>query len=305
MLGMISHFADDFESYGFKVTCPPIVQTLSESELMALVPSHDGWILGDDPATQAVFSAGRSGQLKAVVKWGVGVDNVDFNAATMLGLPVTNTPQMFGAEVADIAVGYVIALARGTFAIDREVRRGFWPKPAGISLAGKKVAIVGYGDIGSNAARRLHALDMIVTVYDPMLDTSRVPSYVTVSEWPYLLGEADIVLLTCALTAANHHMLNELTLKMCKTGVRIVNVSRGALIDESALVPALRSGVVHSAALEVFEVEPLPHDSPLRQFQQCIFGSHNASNTVDAVVRTSRRAIALLATMLGAAREVQ
>ena len=95
------------------------MQTLSVAELKDLVPQHDGWIIGDDPATRAVFEARKARKLKAAVKWGIGVDNVDFSACADLDIPIINTPDMFGAEVADIAMGYVIALARETFQIDR------------------------------------------------------------------------------------------------------------------------------------------------------------------------------------------
>jgi len=114
------------------------------------------------------------------------------------------------------------------------------------------------------------------------------------AEWPARLGEADFLVLTCALTPSSRHMVNKETLRLLKSGCRIVNVGRGPLIDESALVGALQSGQVHSAALDVFEEEPLATGSPLRSFDRCVFGSHNSSNTVDAVRRTSLRAIELL-----------
>ena len=164
MLRMIDSFRPLFEQYGVEISTPNVVQTLSVEELKELVPQHDGWIIGDDPATREVFEAGKVGQLKAAVKWGIGVDNVDFAACKDLGIPIINTPNMFGGEVADIAVGYVIALARETFEIDRGVRAGQWPKPRGISLSGKTVALVGYGDIGKNTARRLLAADMHIII---------------------------------------------------------------------------------------------------------------------------------------------
>ena len=148
MLGMIDHFRAIFETRGIALTCPATAQALTVQQLMPLVSEHDGWIVGDDPANRQVLSAGASGRLKAVVKWGVGVDNVDFDARRDLGLAVTNTPGVFGAEVADVALGYLIGLARETFAIDRGVRAGLWPKPRGISLSEKTVALIGYGDIG-------------------------------------------------------------------------------------------------------------------------------------------------------------
>lgn len=141
MLRMIDEFRPLFLAKGIELTTPNVVQTLSVDELKQLVPQHDGWIIGDDPATRDVFTAGKAGNLKAAVKWGIGVDNVDFAACKELDIPIINTPNMFGGEVADIAVGYVIGLARETFLIDRGVRKGEWLKPAGISLSGKKSSI--------------------------------------------------------------------------------------------------------------------------------------------------------------------
>jgi D-3-phosphoglycerate dehydrogenase len=297
MVRMIDEFRPRFRELGLEVDAPAVVQTLPEAELIQRLPQYDGWIIGDDPATRAVFTAGKGGKLRAAVKWGVGVDNVDFEAAKALGLPITNTPAAFGGEVADVAVAYVAMLARELGTIDRGVRDGAWPKPAGISLGGKTVGLVGFGDIGRNVARRLQAADMRVIAYDPALSAS--PEGAEAAVWPARVEEADFLVFTCALTKTNRHMLNAEVLSRAKPGVRIVNVARGPLIDEQALIDALKSGKVYSAALDVFEVEPLPGDSPLRGLDRCIFGSHNGSNTVDAVRRTSNRAIDLLAGFLG------
>lgn len=300
MLGMIDSFRPVFEQYGVQVTAPDVVQTLSVAELSELVPQHDGWIIGDDPATREVFTAGRAGRLKAAVKWGIGVDNVDFAACADLGIPITNTPNMFGAEVADIAMGYVTALARETFQIDVGVRRGDWPKPRGISLAGKTVGLIGFGDIGKNAAKRMLAADMKVIAYDPYAENSAAAPAVVREAWPERIGEADFIVVTAALTESSRHMVNAEVLAKAKAGVRVVNIGRGPVIDEAALEAALQTGQVYSAALDVFEVEPLPADSFLRTHPRCVFGSHNASNTADAVTRTSEIAIEKLVGFLGA-----
>jgi D-3-phosphoglycerate dehydrogenase / 2-oxoglutarate reductase len=298
MLRMIDSFRPLFAQHGATITTPDVVQTLSVDELKQLVPQHDGWIIGDDPATREVFEAGKAGKLKAAVKWGIGVDNVDFAACKDLGIPITNTPNMFGGEVADIAVGYVIALARQTFDIDRGVRAGEWPKPRGISLAGKTVALVGYGDIGKNTARRLLAADMNIVAYDPYAPDDINMSQVQRATWPERINEADFIVINCALTPSSHHMLNAEVFAQCKSGVRVVNVGRGPIINEHALEDALLSGQVYSAALDVFEVEPLPMNSSLRSHPRCVFGSHNASNTCNAVVRTSEIAINKLMSFL-------
>jgi D-3-phosphoglycerate dehydrogenase / 2-oxoglutarate reductase len=294
MLRAVDRFRAKFAELGHELTTPDVPQVLPEAELVKLVPQFDGWIIGDDPATAAVFEAGKAGHLKAAVKWGVGVDNVDFAACKRLGIPITNTPGMFGREVADMAMGYVIALARELVGVHQGILSGSWPKPPGISLAGKTVGLAGFGDIGRNTARRLLASDMKVIAYDPHFQPAPGLESVEHANWPDRIEEADFLVFTCALTPANRHMLGAKELDRAKPGVRVVNVARGPLIDEAALALALKTSRVHSAALDVFEVEPLPSDSPLRSFDRCIFGSHNGSNTIDAVVRTSERAIELL-----------
>jgi D-3-phosphoglycerate dehydrogenase / 2-oxoglutarate reductase len=291
MLGMISEFVEPAHRQGFELVPAKVTQTLSQDELVALLPQYDGWIIGDDPATRRVFQAGKAGRLKAAVKWGIGVDNVDFAACKDLGIPIINTPQMFGTEVADVALAYVIGLARQLFAIDRGVREGGWPKPAGMSLGSKKVALVGYGDIGRALAKRLLACDMEVVAYDPGVVGDCGLTGVQRADWPERVEEADFVVFTCSLNDRNRHMLDADVFARCKEGVCVVNVARGPLIDEPALVQALQSGRVRAAALDVFETEPLPAESPLRTMPQCVFGSHNGSNTRDAVRRASHEAM--------------
>lgn len=298
MLGMIEEFRPLFERRGVDVTPAEVLQILSEDELCALLPKFDGWIIGDDPATRRVFAAGKAGQLKAAVKWGIGVDNVDFAACQDLGIPITNCPNMFGAEVADVGMSYIGALARETFIIDRGVREGRWPKPRGISLAGRTLGLIGLGDIGRNLARRALAADMKIVAYDPFY-TGPLSDGIARATWPHRIAEADFLAFTCALTANNRHMLDAATLAQAKPGVRVVNVARGPLIDEAALFAALQSGQVHSAALDVFEVEPLPAGSPLRGLAQTIFGAHNGSNSADAVRRCSHFAVDKLLGYLG------
>ena len=294
MLGMIDEFRPLFEQKEIVLDAPNVVQTMSEDDLITIMPKYDGWIIGDDPATRNVFESGSNGNLKAAVKWGIGVDNVDFKAAEEFGISITNTPNMFGAEVADTAMAYVVGLARSLFFIDREVRAGKWPKPSGISLKEKTVGLVGYGDIGKNTARRLQASDMNIIVYDPACDVNKENKKLCFSEWPKGIEECDFIVFTCSLNEANRHMLNESVLSRCKDGVFVVNIARGPLISETALVDALKSGKVAAAALDVMEIEPLPLVSELRTFENCIFGSHNGSNTSDAVRTASIEAISKL-----------
>lgn len=295
MLKNMDRFLPVFEEHGVEAVIPPIVQTLTEEELIEVIPTVDGWIIGDDPATAKVFAAGKAGRLKAAVKWGVGVDNVDFSAAKSVGIPVTNTPKMFGNEVAELVVAYMIGLARQTHYIDRQIRKGNWAKPTGVSLHGKCAAIIGLGDIGTSTAKRLRAFGMRLHGYDPR--STRNAEELSVDEilnFPERLHEADFLILACSLNESNRHIINAKTIQLLKDPVFLVNVSRGALVDEAALIAALSSGKIAGAAMDVFEHEPLPQDSALRNFEQCIFSSHNGSNAIEAVLRASHRAIELL-----------
>ncbi|WP_247744771.1 phosphoglycerate dehydrogenase [Shimia sp. R11_0] len=295
MLGQIDLFYDYAAERGLRLHPAQVTQILSEDELCEQLPNYDGWIIGDDPATRRVFETAQKGRLTAAVKWGIGVDNVDFDACKDLGIPIINTPMMFGSEVADVAIGFVIGLARELFLIDRGVRAGNWPKPAGISLINRRVGVIGLGDIGRNVATRLQALGMTVVAYDPGVEGDAGIPGLERAAWPEAVEDLDFLVFTCALNKHNFHMLDADVLSKCKAGVRVVNVARGPLIDEAALVSALQSGHVHSAALDVFEVEPLPMDSPIRGMERCILGTHNGSNTVDAVIRATHTAIDRLA----------
>lgn len=295
MAKRIEEFRKGFEIKGLELVIPDLVQSMSEEQLVAILPEVDAWIIGDDPATERVLAAGRKGRLKAAVKWGVGVDNVDFEAAQKLGLPVSNTPRMFGNEVADLGINYLLGLARQSYWIDREVRKGNWIKPAGLSVSGKTIGIIGLGDIGLACARRLKGFDVHIIGYDPFAKITPLEAGIDeIVRFPLRLDEIDFLLITCSLTPSSFHLINIDTIALMKNGVYIVNVSRGKLIDEHALVSALKSGKIRGAALDVFEEEPLPLDDLLREFDQCIFGTHNGSNTVEAVRRASHKAMDIL-----------
>lgn len=297
MLNQIGHFHDLFKKKDFKITAPKVIQTLTEDELIKIVPKHHGWIIGDDPATAKVFESGKLGNLRAAVKWGIGTDNVDFDACNKLNIPITNTPGMFGNEVADLAMCYILGLARDAFLIDREVRNGSWIKSSGISLEGKTIGIVGLGDIGKCIAKRANAHNLKIIGWDPF--TKKLPKYIQKSEsFPTNIDKCDFIVFACSLNNQTKYMFNDSTLKKIKKPIRIVNVSRGHLIKESSILKGLESGKIDSVALDVYEIEPIKKDNKLLLHPRCIFGSHNGSNTVDAVIRASNKAILIISKML-------
>lgn len=299
MLGMFNEFVKPAKELGIELVAANTTQVMSEDELMTLLPDYDGWIIGDDPATKQVFEAGIKGKLRAAVKWGIGVDNVDFAACEALGIPIINTPNMFGGEVADVAMSLLLAIARQTHLIDREIRNNnSWPKPAGMSVSGKHIGVVGFGDIGESLVKRLGGFDVNVTVYDPGVSGVKGYSYVTRENYPEGIQEVDFLVFTCALNKYNYHMLDAEVISLMKPGSMVINVARGPLIDEGALIEALQSGHISAAGLDVFEIEPLPENSPLRDMPQCIFGSHNGSNTSEGVRRATLKAISHIASFL-------
>jgi D-3-phosphoglycerate dehydrogenase len=299
MLGQFHKFIEPAKKLGLELVPAKTTQTLTEEELIELLPGFDGWIIGDDPGTRQVFKAGVEGGLKAAVKWGVGVDNVDFDACQEFKIPVVNTPNMFGGEVADVGIALMLALARKTHCIDRCVREGGWPKPAGLSISGKHIGVIGFGDIGRNLIKRLSGFEVTVTAYDPGIEGNQGFDFVKRAFFPDGLNECDFLIFTCALNKHNYHMLNKTSMAAMKPGSRVVNVARGPLIDEKALIQALESGHIAAAALDVFEIEPLPMESPLRDMPQCILGSHNSSNTIEGVDRATFRALEAIAGFLG------
>jgi D-3-phosphoglycerate dehydrogenase len=276
---------------GFEIELPAVVQQLREPELLEIIDGFDGIIAGDDELTARVLERGN--RLKVIAKWGVGMDAIDLEAARRLGIRVFNTPGVFADEVADVVMGYMILLARQLHKVDQSVRNGGWMKIRGVSLRDKILGVVGIGDIGRAVVRRAVASGMSVIGYD----IASVPTgfnhetRLRVVELEELLKTADFISLNCSLTPTNHHLLGSRQFALMKDGVYIVNTARGGLIDEAALVGALRRGKVSGVALDVFENEPLPPNSPLREFDNCIFGTHNSSNTVEAVSRVNAMTI--------------
>lgn len=293
MIMTLDHCQERFAAEGLVVTVPDIQQQLSEAQLCEMIADFDGVIAGDDPFTAKVLNIGRSGRLRVLAKWGIGVDAIDLEAARELGIYTSNTPNAFGDEVADIALGYTLLLARQLHRIDAAIRQGKWLKIQGTSLRGKVAGIIGVGSIGKAIVRRFHTLGMEVLGYDvyPIDPGFCQETSLQTVEFDQLLQRSDCIVLACNLTADNYHLLDAAAFEQMRDGVWIVNVARGPLIDETALIAALNSGKVGRAALDVFETEPLPADHPLTRFEQVVLGSHNSSNTREAVLRVNQLAI--------------
>lgn len=287
LLQVIDEFREQCKEQGVSFVTPMVEQQLSEDALVALVGDVHGVVSGDDPFTERVIAAAPN--LKVFIKWGVGIDTIDVAALDRRGIPFSNTPGVFGDEVADVAMGYVVMLARQLHVVDREVREGRWAKPPGVSLRGRTAGVIGFGNIGQAVAQRAKALGMVACVSDVLdeLQSVAVESGVEWSRLDDLLATADFVILCCSLTPKNHHLIDATRLGQMKPGSYLINVARGRLVDEEALVRALEQGRLAGSAHDVFEDEPLAADHKLRAFPQCVFGSHNGYNTREAVHRVN------------------
>jgi D-3-phosphoglycerate dehydrogenase len=261
---------------------------ISPAELLEAVAGCEALIVRSrSKVTREVLAAGQ--RLKVVGRAGVGLDNIDLDAARELGVGVVNTPQATTLAVAEHALGLLLALARGIPRADVSMKAGEWIKKEleGVELSGKTLGIVGVGNIGAALASRAAALGMRVTGYDPFLSQDAIrrrgAEAVTLDE---LYAGADFISLHVPLTGETRGMLGEQALAKMKPGVRIVCTARGGLIDEAALLQALERGQVAGAALDVFAEEP-PGATRLVRHPRVIATPHVAAQTVEAQQRAA------------------
>jgi D-3-phosphoglycerate dehydrogenase len=257
----------------------------SEAELLEIIGEYDGLVVrSQTKVTARLLEAAH--KLKVVGRAGVGVDNVDVDAATKRGVIVMNTPGGNTVSTAEHAFSLLMSTARSIPQADASVKAGKWERKKfeGVELYGKTLAILGMGRIGAEVSQRAIAFGMRVIAYDPYLSAARAKSlHVELAErLDDLIPQADFITVHMPLTPETKHMLNRERLARTKKGVRIINCARGGLIDESALYEALKSRQVAAAALDVFEVEPPPADFALRELSNVIFTPHLGASTAEA-----------------------
>lgn len=258
---------------------------LSEKELIDLIPCFSALVVrSQTKVTADILNAGA--KLRVVGRAGVGVDNVDVETATRRGIIVLNAPGGNTVSTAEHAFSLLLSAARKIPQADANVRGKNWDKKnfEGVELYNKTLGVIGMGRIGSELSRRAIAFGMRVIAYDPYLSATRARTLQVelVDELDDLLTSADFISLHTPLTAETRHILDAARLQKTKRGVRIINCARGGLIDENALLKALQSGHVAGSALDVFEVEPLPADSPLRGAPNIVLTPHLGASTAEA-----------------------
>ena len=257
----------------------------SEADLVQLVPEFSALVVRSQTKVTAPILRAAA-KLRVVGRAGVGVDNVDLEAATRRGVIVMNTPGGNTISTAEHAFSLLLSVARKIPQAHVNLQSGKWDRKQfeGTELYNKTLGIIGMGRIGSELSRRAIAFGMRVLAYDPYLSSSRARSLQVelIEELDELLPLADFITLHTPLTAETHHLLNAERLTKTKSGVRLINCARGGLIEEAALVESLGNGQVAAAALDVFETEPLPANSPLRGIPNLILTPHLGASTIEA-----------------------
>lgn len=291
LLPVIEQYRHFLEHAGVELVLAPVRERLSEAELLPLVTEMDGAICGDDQFTSTVLR--KAARLRVISKWGTGVDSIDIKTATELGIRVCNTANAFTDAVADTTLGYVLNFARGLIEMDRDVRDGLWRKPELRSLREYILGVVGIGNIGRAVAQRARPFGMQtlgndrITI-DPLIVNE---NHLVMTSLQDLLERSDFVSLHCDLNESSFHLIGKKELRRMKPSAYLINTSRGAVVDESALVEALTDGLIGGAALDVFETEPLPLESPLRKLSNCFLAPHNANSSRAAWEKVHRLAI--------------
>jgi D-3-phosphoglycerate dehydrogenase len=300
MLPSLDRFRPVFERYGMDLITPKVQERLSEEDILKYASEFDGAVCGDDNYTARVLEACYP-RLKVISKWGTGIDSIDSHAAARLGVSVFRTPNAFTMPVADTVFGYMLAFARRQPWMDHEMKTGRWDKIPGKALHECTLGIIGVGTIGKVVARRARTFGMTVLGND-IIDIDHVfiaETGIQMTDLDTLLKNSDFVSVNCDLNPTSKHLINPRTLGLMRPDAVLINTARGPIVDENALTAALKAGTIAGAALDVFEHEPLPSDSPLMKMDNVMLAPHNANSSPAAWERVHWNTIKNLIEGLG------
>ena len=300
MIPFLDRFRPVFERYGLGLTVPEVRERMEEAELLKYAGQFDGAICGDDRYTARVIEACLP-RLKVISKWGTGIDSIDAEACSRYGIKIGRTLNAFTTPVSDSVLGYMLAFARRQPWMDRAMKAGEWEKIPGKALSECVLGVVGVGNIGKAVTRRARAFGMQVLGND-IVDIDHVfitETGIRMTAIQSLLSESDFVSINCDLNPTSHHLMNAATFALMKPSAVLINTARGPIVEESALIEALQAGRLAGAALDVFEVEPLPSDSPLMKMDNILLAPHNSNSSPAAWERVHWNTIRNLLDGLG------
>jgi D-3-phosphoglycerate dehydrogenase / 2-oxoglutarate reductase len=300
MLPFLDRFKPEFRKYDLDLIVPQVEERMEEEDLLKYAGQFDGAVCGDDRYTARVLEA-CAPRLKVISKWGTGVDSIDADACSRFNVRLRRTPNAFTTPVADTVLGYMLAFARRGPWMDAAMKRGEWEKIPGKTLSECTLGVIGLGNIGRAVTRRARAFGMQVLGTD-IVEVDHVfvsETGIQITDLNDLLSGSDFVSVNCDLNGTSHHLINEKTLAKMKSTAVLINTARGPLVDEKALVAALQSGQIGGAALDVFEFEPLPKDSPLLKMDNVMLAPHNSNSSPTAWERIHWNTIKNLVEGLG------
>ena len=300
MIPFVDRFKPVFDRYGLELIVPDVQERMEEEDLLQYAGQFDGAICGDDRYTLRVIEA-CSPRLKVISKWGTGIDSIDAEACSRYSIKIGRTLNAFTTPVADTVLGYMLAFARRHPWMDKEMKSGRWEKIPGKALSECTLGVVGVGNVGKAVTRRARAFGMKVYGND-ILDIDHVfvnDTNIQMTDLQALLSNSDFVSITCDLNPTSYHLMNSDTFMLMKPTAVIINTARGPIIEEAALIEALRAKRLAGAALDVFEVEPLPLDSPLLKMDNVLLAPHNSNSSPAAWERVHWNTIKNLVEGLG------
>jgi D-3-phosphoglycerate dehydrogenase len=300
MIPVVDRFKPVFEKYNIDLIVPDVHERMEEADLLDYAGQFDGAICGDDRYTLRVIEA-CAPRLKVISKWGTGVDSINAEACSRYGVKLCRTPNAFTLPVADTVLGYILAFARRQPWMDKEMKSGKWEKSPSKALNECTLGVIGVGNIGRAVTRRARAFGMNVYGTDIIeIDSAFITETgIEMTSLETLLSNSDFVSVNCDLNPTSFHLINYDTLALMKSGSVLINTARGPIVEEKALIEALQSGRVAGAALDVFELEPLPLGSPLLQMDNVLLAPHNSNSSPAAWERVHWNTIRNLLDGLG------
>ncbi len=300
MIPSLDRFRPVFDENGLDLLVPEVHERLGEAELLKYAGQFDGAVCGDDRYTARVIEACVP-RLKVISKWGTGIDSIDAAACERLGVKLCRTANAFTLPVADTVMGYILAFARRQPWMDRAVKAGVWEKIPGKALSECTLGVIGVGNIGKALVRRARAFGMNILGND-IIEIDHVflaEMGLRMVDLETLLRQADFVSVNCDLNPTSLHLINARTLGFMRPTAVLINTARGPIVEESALCAALQAGQIAGAALDVFEVEPLPVTSPLVRMDNVLLAPHNSNSSPAAWERVHWNTIRNLLEGLG------
>ncbi|WP_422361189.1 phosphoglycerate dehydrogenase [Reichenbachiella sp.] len=275
----IERFRPFFHKNNIEIIVPNVKERLEEEDLLKYIEDLDGIICGDDKFTPLVLDKAK--KLKVISKWGTGIDSINKPACEERGIAVRNTPNAFTVPVSDSVLAYILNFARNISFMDRAMKSGEWKKINGHALHEATLGVIGVGNIGESVLRKAQAFGMNLIACDlkPIPTDLLIELNIEQVSLDTLLTNSDYVSVNCDLNETSHHLMSDSAFDLMKETAILINSARGPIVDEIALVRALENNKIGGAALDVFELEPLPLDSPLLQMPNVLLAPHNTNSS--------------------------